>query len=154
MLARSEQSGVSDPRAESERAGSERTGSPSVEVQSAGSQIATHQSLLDISQAILQHRDLAGLFRDLAVRLRAIVPFDFLNLVLYDAATNTMRLHILESTTQVEPDVPEMEFPAEDSPSGWVYVHQEPLVIPDVNEETRWPKVMEVLKRNRVISSC
>ena len=131
MLARSEQSGISEPEVGN----------------------VTHQSLLDVSQAILQHRDLAGLFRDLAVRLRAIVPFDFLNLVLYDAATNTMRLHILESTTEVEPDVPEMEFPAEDSPSGWVYVHQEPLVIPDVNEETRWPKIMDVLKRNHILSS-
>src|SRR3984957_6334449 len=131
MLARSEQSGISEPP----------VGSP------------THQSLLDVSQAILQHRDLAGLFRDLAVRLRAILPFDFLNLVLYDAASNTMRLHILESSTEVEPDVPEMEFPAEDSPSGWVYVHQEPLAIPDVNEETRCPKILDVLKRNHIVSS-
>ena len=126
MLARSEQSGISEPH---------------------------HQSLLDVSQAILQHRDLNGLFRDLAVRLRAIVPFDFLNLVLYDAATNTMRLHILETATGIEPHVPEMEFSPEESPSGWVYVHQEPLVIPDVNEETRWPKIMEVLKRNHMLSS-
>jgi formate hydrogenlyase transcriptional activator len=125
----------------------------SAELPGAGSQSVTHQSLLDVSQAILQHRDLNGLFRDLAVRLRAIVPFDFLNLVLYDAATNTMRLHILESTAEVEPHVPEMEFPPEDSPSGWVYVHQEPLVIPDVNEETRWPKIMAVLKQNRILSS-
>ena len=133
MLARSEQSGIAEPQTPS--------------------QSAAHQSLLDVSQAILQHRDLTGLFRDLAVRLRAIIPFDFLNLVLYDAARNTMRLHILESTTQVEPHVPEMEFPPEESPSGWVYVHQEPLVIPDVNKETRWPKIMDVLKSNHVISS-
>src|ERR1700722_7405694 len=131
MLASSDQSGISEPEVGN----------------------VTHQSLLDVSQAILQHRDLAGLFRDLAVRLRAIVPFDFLNLVLYDAATNTMRLHILESTTEVEPDVPEMEFPPEDSPSGWVYVHQEPLVIPDVNEKTGCPKIMDVLKRNHILSS-
>src|SRR5580700_1003625 len=134
MLARSEQSGIAEPQTPS--------------------QSAAHQSLLDVSQAILQHRDLSGLFRDLAVRLRAIIPFDFLNLVLYDAARNTMRLHILESTTEVEPHVPEMEFPSEESPSGWVYVHQEPLVIPDVNKETRWPKIMDVLKQNHVISSC
>ncbi len=108
-------------------------------MQGAQSQSVTHQSLLDVSQAILQHRDLAGLFRDLAARLRAIIPFDFLNLVLYDAATNTMRLHILESATGVEPDVPELEFPQEDSPSGWVYLQQETLVIPDVYAETRWP---------------
>ena len=115
---------------------------------------ATHQSLLDVSQAILQHRDLGGLFRDLSERLRAIVPVDFLNLVLYDAASNTMRLHILQSASDVEPDMPEMEFPQEDSPSGWVYLHQKTLVIPDVREETRWPKIMDLLKRNHVLSSC
>jgi formate hydrogenlyase transcriptional activator len=143
MLARSEQSGIAESQLESH----------SVDSQGPDSQSAAHQSLLDVSQAILQHRDLSGLFRDLAARLRAIVPFDFLNLVLYDAASNTMRLHILESTTEVEPHVPEMEFPPEESPSGWVYVHQEPLVIPDVNKETRWPKIMDVLKRNSVVSS-
>jgi formate hydrogenlyase transcriptional activator len=127
MLARSEQSGISQPH---------------------------HQSLLEVSQAILQHRDLNGLFRDLAVRLRSIVPFDFLNLVLYDAATNSMRLHILENASEIEADVPEMDFPLDESPSGWVYFHQEPLVIADVNQETRWPKIMEVLKRNRVTSSA
>jgi len=139
MLARSEQSAISEPR---------------VEPESAGAQSVTHQSLLDVSQAILQHRDLSGLFRDLVALLRTILPFDFLNLVLHDAASNTMRLHILESATGVEPDVPEMEFPQEDSPSGWVYLHQETLVIPDVDRETRWPKIMDLLKRNRVISSC
>jgi formate hydrogenlyase transcriptional activator len=134
MLARTEQRGVSEHQSESQSLG--------------------YQSLLDVSQAILQHRDLAGLFRDLAARLRAIIPFDFLNLVLYDAASNSMRLHILESTTEVEPHLREMEFPPEESPSGWVYLHQETLVIPDVREESRWPKIMELLKRNRVISSA
>ena len=43
MLARSEQSAISEPR---------------VEPESAGAQSVTHQSLLDVSQAILQHRDL------------------------------------------------------------------------------------------------
>jgi formate hydrogenlyase transcriptional activator len=150
MLAGSEQTGISELKV-----GSEGAASQSIGVQSAGSNsVPHHQSLLDVSQAILQHRDLSGLFRDLAVRLRAIVPFDFLNLVLYDAASNTMRLHILESTSDVQPDVPKMEFRPEDSPSGWVYVHQEPLIIADVNREARWPIIMGVLKRNRMVSSC
>jgi formate hydrogenlyase transcriptional activator len=135
MLARSEQPGVSER---------ESVTQPSL----------LEQSLLEVSQAILQHRDLNALFRDLAVRLRVIVPFDFLNLVLYDAATNTMRLHILESTGEAEPHVPEMEFPPDESPSGWVYGRQEALVIPDVNQEARWPKIMAVLKGNRVLSSA
>jgi len=113
-----------------------------------------YQSLLDVSQAILQHRDLAGLFRELSIRLHAILRFDFLNLVLHDAATNRMRLHILETTTGSAPDVPELDYPAEDSPSGWVLQHQQVLVIPDVLEETRWPRVIELLRRNKVVSCC
>ncbi len=147
MLASSEQSGVAEPGVE------KPSGRDGEGIAAAPRTVPHHQSLLDVSQTILQHRDLAALFRELAVQLRAIVPFDFLNLVLYDASTNTMRLHILETAMDVEPHVPEMEFPPEESPSGWVYVHQEPLVIPDVNREARWPKIMEVLKRNRVVSS-
>ena len=48
MLARSEQSGISEPRLDRERR------DPSA----AHPKALTHQSLLDVSQAILQHRDL------------------------------------------------------------------------------------------------
>jgi len=113
-----------------------------------------YQSLLEVSQAIAQHQDLAGLFRELSTRLHAVLRFDFLNLVLHDAASNSMRLHILETTTGQTPDVPEMVFPADDSPSGWVLQHQEPLTIPSVDQETRWPRIMDLLKRNKVASSC
>src|SRR5579872_1693723 len=109
MLPRSEQAGFPELGVGEGEAGAATSAAP---------QGPHHQSLLDVSQAILQHRDLAGLFRDLSTRLREIVPFDFLNLVLYDAATNTMRLHILESSADVEPNVPEMEFPPDESPSG------------------------------------
>jgi len=113
-----------------------------------------YQSLLDVSQAILQHRDLAGLFRDLSTRLHSVLHFDFLNLILHDSSRNIMRLHILETATGVPVDVPQLELAPEQSPSGWVYLHQEPLVIPDVSQETRWPQVMQLLQRNNVVSSC
>ena len=113
-----------------------------------------YQSLLDVSKAILQHRDLAGLFRDLSTRLRSILRFDFLNLVLHDTATNTMRLHILETASGAPAEAPQLELAPEESPSGWVFLHQQPLVIPDVRLETRWPSVMELLRRNNIVTSC
>src|SRR5271170_1280517 len=116
--------------------------------------IPANQSLLDVSQAILQHRDLAGLFHDLSGRLRSILRFDFLNLVLHDPATNTMRLHILETASPIRVESPRLELAPEDSPSGWVFLHQEPLVIPDVRLETRWPAVMELLRQNNIVTSC
>jgi formate hydrogenlyase transcriptional activator len=119
-----------------------------------GLETVAYQSLLDVSQAILQHRDLGGLFRDLTSRLHSILHFDFLNLILHDPDRNTMRLHILEAATGAAQDVSSMEFPPEESPSGWVYLHQEPLVISDVRRETRWPVVMELLQRNNVVGSC
>ena len=113
-----------------------------------------YQSLLDVSKAILQHRDLAGLFQDLSTRLRSILRFDFLNLVLHDTATNTMRLHILETASGAPAEAPQLELAPEESPSGWVFLHQQPLVIPDVRLETRWPSVMELLRRNNIVTSC
>ena len=53
-------------------------------------------AILDVSEAIVLHRDLPSLFHDLAGRLRQVAQFDYLSLVLYDASTNTMRLHVLE----------------------------------------------------------
>jgi formate hydrogenlyase transcriptional activator len=113
-----------------------------------------YQSLLDVSKAILQHRDLSGLFRDLSTRLRSILHFDFLNLVLHNPSTNTMRLHILETASGAPVEAPQLELAPEESPSGWVFLHQEPLIIPDVRLETRWPSVMELLRHNNIVTSC
>ncbi len=112
-----------------------------------------YQSLLDVSQAILQHRDLGALVRDLSSRLHSILQFDFLNLILHDPERNTMRLHVLASANGPAPDVSPLEFPLEESPSGWVFVHQEPLLIADVRQETRWPVIMNLLKGYNVVSS-
>ena len=118
-------------------------------------QTLAYQSLLDVSKTILQHRDLAGLFRELSTLLSSVLRFDFLNLVLHDPRTNTMRLHILESTVGPAAQAPpNWELAPEESPSGWVFLHQEPLVIADVSAETRWPAVMELLRRNNIATSC
>ena len=54
-----------------------------------------YRTLLEVAEAIAAHRYLNELFQDLAQRLPQIVPFDFINLVLHDAARNVMRLHLL-----------------------------------------------------------
>jgi formate hydrogenlyase transcriptional activator len=113
-----------------------------------------YQSLLDVSQAILQHRDLAELFRDLSNRLHAVLRFDFLNLILHDPTRNIMRIHILETTTGSTPDVPDLEYTLDASPSGWVFLQQKPLIIADVQREDRWPGIMQLLLQNNIVTSC
>jgi formate hydrogenlyase transcriptional activator len=107
------------------------------------------EALLIVSEAIAQQRDLKALFHDLSIRLHDVLQFDFLVLVLHNAARNTMRLHILE--TNEPEDRPEpSEYPVEQSPSGWVWENQQPFVTLDTDADTRYPMFMEMLKRERV----
>ena len=62
-----------------------------------------YRALLAVSDAIVSQRDLHALFHELAGRLRQTVRFDYLSLVLHEAATNTMRLHVLETSEPVPP---------------------------------------------------
>ncbi len=104
----------------------------------AASPEAQHQALLEVAEAISQHRDLRELFHELAARLHGVVEFDYLNLILHDASRNVMRLHILE-TEQPRKIRPGAEFPIGETPSGWVWETQQPFILNDTEEETRYP---------------
>src|SRR6201997_5745578 len=77
------------------------------------------EALLEVSEAIAQQRDLPALFHDLAARLHSVIDFDFLSLVLHDAAKNVMRLHILETHLPNAKRVG-AESADEGNPAGWV----------------------------------
>lgn len=111
-----------------------------------------YRTLLAVTKAIASHRDLHGLFHDLSGQLRQIVPFDALILVVHDGDTNTMRRHILETADPMPLSVPTI-VGVDHGPSGWVWQTQEPLAIPDLNAETRWPQFREQL-RERITSVC
>ena len=117
---------------------------------SAGQQYLT---LLAVSEAIVSHRDLATLFHDLAGRLRQVVQFDFLALVLHDAASNTVRSHFLE-TAEPTPIPPRTPYPVQDNPAGWVLETQQPLIVSSLAKEIRWPRFLERAKLFRVNSYC
>jgi len=112
-----------------------------------------HRTLFEVAEAISLHRDLGALFHDLAGRLHRVVQFDYLNVVLHDPARNVMRLHTLETAqpTHVQPG---LEVPVEESPAGWVWQRQEPLVVDDIEQENRWPAVMEIVKQDHVKAFC
>ena len=73
--------------------------------------------MLAVSEAIVSHRDLPALFHELAGRLHQVVQFDYLALVLHEAASNTMRLHVLESL-RTHPAPALLSFPVEERPGG------------------------------------
>jgi len=114
---------------------------------------AQHQALLEVAEAISQHRDLRELFHELAARLHGVVEFDYLNLTLHDASRNVMRLHILE-TEEPKSIRAGAEFPIGETPSGWVWETQQPFILNDTEEETRFPGLVQILRENGVRSVC
>src|SRR5216684_1665417 len=109
------------------------------------------EALLEVSEAIAQQRDLPALFHDLAGRLHSVVDFDFLTLVLHDASRNVMRLHVLE--TRIPGEKPTgSESPVDGNPSGWVWQTQQPFVVSDTEEETRFPDFLKRYREHNVRS--
>src|SRR3989441_6191501 len=112
-----------------------------------------YQALLEVSEAIAVQRDLPSLFHDLAQRLHRVVNFEHMRLLLYDAERNVMRLHVLEVTETGK--LPACcDLPVEESPGGWAWKTQQPLVISQVEKDTRFPRVMPMMVEQGVKSFC
>ena len=114
-----------------------------------------YQALLEVSEAIAVHRDLPTLFHDLAHRLHRVVNFEYMRLLLHDPERNVMRFHILEAPDRKFCDVlGGQDLPVDESPGGWVWQHQQPLVVSNLAMETRFPRVTDAVCRQGVKSYC
>ncbi len=106
-----------------------------------------YETLVEVSHCIASHPELSGLFQDLAQRLQPRLRFDLLNLVLYDPATNMMRLNVLEATVPVTVPL-SLALPVDDIPAGWVWQHQQPLLIRNLEEETRFAPAVRMYRES------
>jgi len=94
-------------------------------------------TLLELSKAIASHRDLAKLFHDLACRLQILFKFRSLAVMFHDSSRNIMRCHFLETCAPTKWQPP-TEVPMEGSIAGWVWEHQEPVVVHDIALEDQF----------------
>src|SRR2546427_7963864 len=110
-----------------------------------------YEALLRISQTLISMRSSEELFSVLARELRAVVNFYVMGVGIYDE-----KAHEMCTTSYGEPGVPLQapKFAPEETFSWWVYQHQQPLLIPSLEAETRFPAVAEMLKNRGVRSVC
>jgi PAS domain S-box-containing protein len=111
------------------------------------------EALFRVSQAIGVYRDPRELFRVLAKELRRVVAFDFVAIFLYDPEKNKVNTAVLEAVDGQEFNIPS-DFPAEETITWWVYNHQQPVVIASRDEESRFPRMMEIYAKYSLQSSC
>ena len=102
-----------------------------------------YQGLLEVSESITRHGDLVELLHDMGRRLRPVVPFDFISLMLHDDDDDVMRLHVLESERPHQVYHAPDAVPAE-SPGVVVWRTQQPMLIADFEQETRFPDMTPV----------
>ncbi len=112
-----------------------------------------YQALLEVAQAISAQRDLDQLFRDLAHRLPRVVQVNYVDLSLHDPIQKVMRLHTIQANVPADL-VGGHEVAIEDCPAGLVWQQQQPLLVPKLTEERRWPKVIGHMKEDGTESFC
>lgn len=117
------------------------------------SEIALHRALLEVSQAILAHKDLHGLFQELAKSLPSAVQFDFIGLVLHDSDRGVMRLHTIQTPRGINPP-PYWEIPIEEASGGWVWQTQHPFISVNLESETRFPRAIQKWQAMGIGSIC
>jgi PAS domain S-box-containing protein len=115
--------------------------------------LARYEALIRVSRAIHMHRDPKELFRVLAGELSQAADFDFIGLFLYDEASNTLQNPVLH-TKRIPGFAIPADFPAEETITWWVYHHQQPVVVASREEDTRFPRMMEIFKKYGVGSAC
>ncbi len=112
-----------------------------------------YRALLDVSKAILGHKDLPALFRELAHNLPTLLNLDFVGLALHDPSRAVMRAYTIATPRGI--NLPQgLEFPVDEAPGGWVWKTQQPLVVTDLEAETRFPKAIQMMRAFGVQSFC
>jgi formate hydrogenlyase transcriptional activator len=124
--------------------------SNSVPQPNSSSEIDDHK-LLKMVDLVVHHRNLPELFVAMAGQLSNVAEDEIINFSLHDPRRNVMRLHVPEGDDLARPPI---EVPVADSPSGIDWQSQQPLVVPDVNAETRFPFVVNLLRNKGIRSYC
>jgi formate hydrogenlyase transcriptional activator len=99
-------------------------------------------------KALLHAADIAArrgfpeFLQELSLLLHELFDFNFLNYALRHGPTDVMRVYMLDDA--LSPPRSPLEFSIEESPAGWTWSHQQPLVIPDLHLEKRFRPVLDL----------
>jgi formate hydrogenlyase transcriptional activator len=97
-----------------------------------------YEAVLSLSRSIAGRTDLEALLSGVGESLRRIVSFDHLGLILHDPESGAMQGHILNEPGN--PVITSLRMPVEADPAGWVWLNQQPLILSNLDAETRWPE--------------
>jgi len=110
-----------------------------------------YEALLQMADLVVHHRSLPELLPELAQRLHKVASFEIASFSLYDPDKNVMRMHFWDGD-EVLSDLTEL--PVEESACGSAWEKQQPMVWPDLHQETRFQRTVSLLIEKGVRSYC
>jgi formate hydrogenlyase transcriptional activator len=113
-------------------------------------ELQRYEALLEMADLVVRHQSLPELFVATAARLRRVTAADVANFSLYDPIKNTMK-HLWHGDERIPA---QLDVPVEESPAGWAWQNQQPLIMPDLASEARFPAVLDILRENGLRSYC
>ena len=105
-------------------------------------ELQRYEALLEMADLVVHHNSLPELFAAMAERLRQLIAADAANFSLYDPIKNVMRLYAWDGS---DVGATPVEVVVEESPSGWAWQNQQPLVVDDLTVEPRFRPVLRRL---------
>jgi formate hydrogenlyase transcriptional activator len=115
---------------------------------------ARYETLLEVAESIVAHRQLSTLFADLSRCLNQLVSFDFISLTLLDANREAVRLHLLQTDRKVIGTPPQDAIPVEQTPTGAAIRTRQPQYLANVTADDRFPVIRPLLLANGIESVC
>ncbi len=114
-------------------------------------ELQRYEALLEMADLVVHHHSLPELFAAMAERLRQLITADAANFSLYDPIKNVMRLYAWDGS---DVETAPVEVVVEESPSGWAWKNQQPLVVDDLTAESRFRPVLRRLQERGLRSYC
>jgi formate hydrogenlyase transcriptional activator len=100
-----------------------------------------YEALARIAELIRSHAEEKIIFQACASELHQVVAFDGLSWL--DPAANWVQWHFVEPYDSAIEALAVRSIPKEDTIVWWVYQNQQPVVIPFIDRQTRFPLVVE-----------
>jgi formate hydrogenlyase transcriptional activator len=104
------------------------------------------RALLEINNAIITSLTERALLESVSAALARVVPIDQAVLSLYEPSRDTFRILALEGPGRSDFFRTGFELDRKNSHSGWVFDHERPLLICDLETERRFPTDQYLLK--------
>jgi len=117
------------------------------------SAVARYEALIRVSQAVSAYRQPRELFEVLVQELRRVIDFDGIGIAQYDENTKAIEWHVSIHCDEPNPALKD-KCAQKETMTCWVFENQRPLVIPFVDQETRFPDTIGFLKRHKIESVC